>query len=559
MKEINFINPFKRFITTIGILPSSYTESMSYYEQLVWLCNYLENTVIPAVNNNALATEELQKLFTELKGYIDDYFKNLDVQQEVNNKLDNMVSDGTFNRILNEELLEEINSKVENININKVNKSEFLENIRKEYNNYFNEIKMPNSFNSDFFKNIKIYDNGYRYVYDIDINKFKNNSNNIYYVSPNGNDSNSGLNRNEPLASIQTAYSKTISGDTIYCLSGIYSRKNAFQLSNPSIKRSINLIGEGEVILTQGDFLDWTQNDTYPNIYQANRTNIYEVIDITNISNNSTNKLKSVGSLEACNSEEGSFYYTGSIIYVHMFNNKIPNKNNIDCALILGDAPLKIDELTENATIYIENIKIVDGYKSCIVARNYNNFIPTIILNNCVFLNQKNVTSVNQDSVCMQGVNSIIKGCISSFSEKDGFNYHALNGIICNSIEIDNIGSYAGLNRSDNSYNGSTAHDGCKILRINCIYHNNKGPNVADVQNNTESINFGIISYDSNADKTLDENSDFFTSQGNSKMYLYRSYSKYSKSIKNLVALDNSIIYNINSLFDTSKGNIINN
>ena len=40
---------FKKLIMTIGNLPSSYVESLSYYECMLWLCNYLENTVVPAV------------------------------------------------------------------------------------------------------------------------------------------------------------------------------------------------------------------------------------------------------------------------------------------------------------------------------------------------------------------------------------------------------------------------------------------------------------------------------------------------------------------------------
>ena len=84
--------PFKHFITTIGALPTSFTDSMSYYELLAWFCNYLQNTVIPAINNNGEAVEELQEKYIELKTFVDEYFDNLDVQQEINNKLDEMIT-----------------------------------------------------------------------------------------------------------------------------------------------------------------------------------------------------------------------------------------------------------------------------------------------------------------------------------------------------------------------------------------------------------------------------------------------------------------------------------
>lgn len=96
--------PFRKLVTTIGELPSAFIESMSYYEMLAWLVNWLENTVIPTVNNNAEAVEELQGLFVELKTFVDNYFENLDVQEEINNKLDQMTEDGTLQEIIAEYL-----------------------------------------------------------------------------------------------------------------------------------------------------------------------------------------------------------------------------------------------------------------------------------------------------------------------------------------------------------------------------------------------------------------------------------------------------------------------
>ena len=100
MKESKRLNPFGRFCCTIGNLPTSYMLSLTYEEQLIWLCKYLEETVIPAVNNNAEALEELQNLFIELKTYVDEYFENLDIQTEINNKLDDMDESGQLAEII---------------------------------------------------------------------------------------------------------------------------------------------------------------------------------------------------------------------------------------------------------------------------------------------------------------------------------------------------------------------------------------------------------------------------------------------------------------------------
>ena len=100
MKDLKFISPFKKLCITIGNLPTAYIESMSYYEGLTFLVNYLANNVIPAVNNNSEVVKELQDQFVILKNYVDNYFNNLDVQEEINNKLDDMADSGELTDII---------------------------------------------------------------------------------------------------------------------------------------------------------------------------------------------------------------------------------------------------------------------------------------------------------------------------------------------------------------------------------------------------------------------------------------------------------------------------
>lgn len=91
METIKTLDPsvFKHLIMTIGELPSSFVESMTYYEMLAWLCNYIEKTVIPAVNNNAEAVAEIQH-----------WIETLDLQDEVDHKLDEMAESGELAEII---------------------------------------------------------------------------------------------------------------------------------------------------------------------------------------------------------------------------------------------------------------------------------------------------------------------------------------------------------------------------------------------------------------------------------------------------------------------------
>lgn len=67
---------------------------------LAWLCDFIEKTVIPAVNNNAEALEEVEKALVELKEYVDNYFESSDFQEMINNKLDEMAEDGTLGELI---------------------------------------------------------------------------------------------------------------------------------------------------------------------------------------------------------------------------------------------------------------------------------------------------------------------------------------------------------------------------------------------------------------------------------------------------------------------------
>ena len=87
------LKPLGRLCMTIGELPSSYVESMSYYEQLLWLTKFLQEQVIPVVNHNS-------NIVNELQDYVEHYFDNLDVQEEINNKLDDMAESGELTDII---------------------------------------------------------------------------------------------------------------------------------------------------------------------------------------------------------------------------------------------------------------------------------------------------------------------------------------------------------------------------------------------------------------------------------------------------------------------------
>lgn len=108
MNEFIPTRPFRFWCQKV--LPLVYDDSLSYYELLCKVVDYLNN-VIQDVNNLGENFKELNDAFNALKKYVEDYFENLDVQEEINNKLDEMVADGSLAAILQKLIYSPINVK----------------------------------------------------------------------------------------------------------------------------------------------------------------------------------------------------------------------------------------------------------------------------------------------------------------------------------------------------------------------------------------------------------------------------------------------------------------
>jgi hypothetical protein len=91
---------------------------------------------------------------------------------------------------------------------------------------------------------------------------------------------------------------------------------------------------------------------------------------------------------------------------------------------------------------------------------------------------------------------SIMQNCRAMYGQKDGFNYHAKNGVVPKAIEINCIGALNG-NSDDSNDQGSTIHDGGSAIRIKGSYFGNYGSNVAEEA--AESWNIGCVAFEPKA------------------------------------------------------------
>lgn len=163
MSNLNMITPLtvqgiiNKFCYTIGMLPTSYKQSLSYEEQLDSIGYYLENTVYPAINNNAQALAELQSLFAALQDYVNNYFDNLDVTEEINNKLDTLVENGTLTNLIGAYIQPRIDAQ--NIAINNF-ENDVNDQLTAQNNNINNFINTTSSELTNMNNRITQVENG---------------------------------------------------------------------------------------------------------------------------------------------------------------------------------------------------------------------------------------------------------------------------------------------------------------------------------------------------------------------------------------------------------------
>ena len=129
---MNNLSPFR--IWCQKVLPLVYDDSLSYYELLCKVVDYLNNT-LENVNSLIENFDELQKNFTTLKNYVDNYFNTLDVQDQINKKLDEMASNGFFDKLASKFLAKSIPLPINYTYIQNATASDLLNNYLSFNNN----------------------------------------------------------------------------------------------------------------------------------------------------------------------------------------------------------------------------------------------------------------------------------------------------------------------------------------------------------------------------------------------------------------------------------------
>ena len=205
---------------------------------------------------------------------------------------------------------------------------------------------------------------------------------------------------------------------------------------------------------------------------------------------------------------------------------------------LIGYGDVIIDHLETNPiqirnNAYIENIHFKSGINGSLNPYLLNDDYY-VACYKCKFTDAK--TSASLGGFRAQGGNYFMVDCEASDNFYDGFNYHAIDEHIPHVLEINCRGYMNGIGSDYYSQNCSTAHEGAKVIRVNCDYAYSQGGVVADANANTVSVNIGCVAHSSLwfGSGYQNYNVSFWTGSG-ATMYLIgcRSYgSNYDLSVE---------------------------
>lgn len=304
-----------------------------------------------------------------------------------------------------------------------------------------------------------------------------------YYVNgTTGLDTNDGLTAGTALKSVHIAAKKADAVEIIVA-SGYYD--DGVAMNGWAIDKDISIKAASGADVTLSTRRNqagvWNKTAGYNNIYQVTRSLVAKVFDkkFPDAFGDAT-EYTLASSLSALDTTPGRIFISGSTLYVHTLDSRLPD---VDVTVFLD---LYNVSHFGGKTIYLENIKF-EGGKYPAYMKNDANLDTLFLAKGCTF---KYSTESGSDGFSNYGCTSILQDCEFAKNSDDGISYTAFGTKPTQGIEIDCISKNNGA--SGGNDNGTTAHDGANVIRVNSAYYKNKGPNLADV-GGSQSWNVGCV------------------------------------------------------------------
>lgn len=334
-----------------------------------------------------------------------------------------------------------------------------------------------------------------------------------YYVNyETGSDSNNGLKETLPFKTIAAAY--TAGARLIYLASGIH-KNDSWGSINDSYTNTDDLfiIGTGDkpTYITSAPASNPVYTLQSGATYQCTLSVAKSVVDMKYLDKKGFPlRLDFKSSIAEVNASPGSYWVDDTTVYVHLKDGRVPDSSVIN--------------LTRNNSgkyrgnqgyHFVKNVIFMGGSLTCGThgVESQTGVGSTLISfqKSCQFLYGESGLYNNNGGEGTRNVNNYLtwsEDCVSYGNARDGFNYLAETGVGNKVVEIRCQGFDNGLRLTSSSVNGSSNHGGgvsSQVIRVDCKYYRNSGPNVIDIDG-CQTANFGVTGFESVAPIGPDNN-----------------------------------------------------
>lgn len=328
---------------------------------------------------------------------------------------------------------------------------------------------------------------------DLVVEDYQAESSISYYLSPSGNDSNSGLSALTPKKSLSalltTLNASPPTGATLYLAPGFYSGADSINGANIAFPCNIICPGTGRAFLGGWSSVNWAAYNAIFQTAYAGQTDVALIDMVSKDSFGNERRYRLASSLADCESTVGTHWISGGTLYVNPFENKNLTADQDAIAVGGNGAQLSWNQTTATK-IYMEGICFWGNWGMPTIITSGTTGIFTF--NRCSFsyaVNGKNGLAID----AAQGNLFVCKNVEAVYNQLDGLNWDGITlGNSCTVVEVDCVANYNGFGLSNANDNGSTCHKGVKIIRVNGTYQYNHDRNVHDIES-VRSWNIGCI------------------------------------------------------------------
>lgn len=348
------------------------------------------------------------------------------------------------------------------------------------------ECQVPSGF--DWTPPIKVFRRGNRYTTNYRAEDWIPTTTAKLYVASTGNDTTGTGTEANPYRSIKKAITSMVAATEILVkggsgATGFYNRLNGWgSTASPAFNFVVRAYDGDVICSTAWEGGTWTL--TTSGTYSATRSTVGGVIDAAFLTSDGVpTRLTSVASQAACEAAPGTWYTNGTTVYVHTQDGRSPD-SNVRVLMAISNGYFANDVVG-----YVYGINFEGAANGTFGSADASlTSASRIVLDTCKF------TYGDTNGLRALGLGLCIsRNCTQYGNLADGFNYHVgtTNLLDVKAIEID-CTAYAIGDTADVSYNdnGSTAHEACRVVRINTTARNCVGPLFAEIDT-SKSWNLG--------------------------------------------------------------------